>query len=195
MKLSMKALKQSISFILIIVLVTALIPSQAFTQDPDDLPTNEIETEEPNPTPDDAEEDRELIDEELTVSNIPDELLEATDIDVENIKGLDDMDSANLYSVTTINEDDSRTLHIFNTPVKYYDKEDDKIKFIDNTLTKSDKKSIKNGTYAFENAANSVKTYLPKTSDEYIVLRYESGSFRFYLQAQAGRHRHKEWEK
>ena len=120
-----------------------------------------------------------VIETELEVSDIPEELLEQTDIDIDKIKDLDDIDSEDPYSITTINEDDSKTLYIFDTPVKYYDEEENTIKFIDNTLTKSDKKSTKNGTFAYENKANSIAAYIPKTSDENVVVEIGDDSFGF----------------
>ena len=47
---------------------------------------------------------------------------------------LTDLYVEDLYSFTTLNEDDTLTLYMFSEPVKYVDKETTAIKFIDNTI-------------------------------------------------------------
>ena len=51
-----------------------------------------------------------------------------------------DNDSADPKSLTLQNEDDSKTVYMFNHPVKYTDKETGKMKFIDNVIVASKQK-------------------------------------------------------
>lgn len=92
---------------------------------------------------------------EFKLSDIPKEL-----------KEIDSVDALDLYSVTTIKKDNKRIVHIFDSPIKYYDKKKQEIKFIDNSFKESVKNTEENNTYAYENAENDIKIYIPYDSTE-----------------------------
>ncbi len=70
----------------------------------------------------------------LTLDNLPEYIVNNTlEKDVTAV-GLAEDDMHELSSFTTINEDETRTLYLFNDPVKYIDKTDNSIKFIDNSI-------------------------------------------------------------
>lgn len=103
-------------------------------------------------------------------TDIPQELVEDVGIDLGAIKDIDETDSLDLYSFTTVKKDNSKTLYIFDSPVKYYDKKENKVRFIDNSLKKSNRQVHKSVTYELENSSNNVKIYVPKKNDESILV-------------------------
>ena len=80
-----------------------------------------------------------------------------------------------MYSITTIEKDNKRTLHIFDNPIKYYDKKNHEVKFINNSFKKSIKKTEHGDTYAYENAENDIKVYIPQKNDEDIAVENADG--------------------
>lgn len=106
-------------------------------------------------------------------TDIPDDLLEEVDIDLNKVKDIDDVDNLELSSFTTIKKDNTKTLYIFDAPVKYYDKKHNEVKFIDNSFKKSKKRLNKNETYELENASNSIKLYVPKKNNDSILVENE----------------------
>lgn len=107
---------------------------------------------------------------ELNKEDIPEEILENADVTLDEIKDIDETDNLDLNSFTTVNQDNSKTLHIFQSPVKYYDEKQNQIKFIDNTLKSSRKTTSGEKKYAYENKSNNIKTYLPENSREYVSI-------------------------
>lgn len=107
---------------------------------------------------------------DFSLEDVPDELLDSTDVDLDEVTDIDDVDKLDLHSFTTVNEDNTKTLHVFDTPVKYYDEEENEIKFIDNSLERSRETDTNGGEYAFENSENSTKVYLPENSREYVSI-------------------------
>lgn len=107
---------------------------------------------------------------DFSLEDVPDELLDSIDVDIDEVKDIDDVDILDLNSFTTVNEDNTKTLHIFETPIKYYDEVENEVKFIDNSLERSDETADNGEDYAYENKENSTKVYLPEKSSEYISI-------------------------
>ncbi len=106
----------------------------------------------------------------LHIINMPKELKDNLEMDTTRIKDIDSVDAFDLHSLTTISKDNIRKLYIFDNPIKYYDSENNEVKFIDNTLVKSNEKSKKGEKYAYENSANDIKVYIPKTNKESVCI-------------------------
>lgn len=106
-------------------------------------------------------------------TDIPKDLVEDVDIDLNKVKDLDDIDSLDLHSFTTIRKDNTKTLYIFDAPIKYYDKKDNKVKFIDNSFKQSKRVCDKNEMYELENVSNSVKVFIPKKNNDSILIENE----------------------
>ncbi|MDD2362381.1 MAG: hypothetical protein PHH84_05420 [Oscillospiraceae bacterium] len=83
-----------------------------------------------------------------------------------HVEQLSDYDSP--YTVCYKNKNDTYTLYIFASPIQYKT-EIDRYAVIDNTVVESNE----NG-FAFENKANNIKTYFPKTLSE--PFRVEMGA-------------------
>lgn len=109
----------------------------------------------------------------LQVSDIPKAIKDAIQFNKKKIKTLDSVDALDLYSLTTIKENNVRELHIFDNPIKYYDRGKNEVKFIDNTLIKSNEKTEDGRPYAYENNANAIKIYIPKTNNDGICIKNE----------------------
>lgn len=112
---------------------------------------------------------------DFKLSDIPEELKENTQIDTRQLKGIDSVDGLDLYSLTTIEKDNKRVLHIFDNPIKYYDKKNREVKFINNSFKKSRKMTEQGKTYAYENEANDIKVYIPQNNDENIAVENADG--------------------
>ena len=124
-----------------------------------------------------SKKEQELIDNtDFSLSDVPEELLENADAGSGKAKDIDGVDNLDLHSFTTINNDNSKTLHVFETPVKFYDEEESEVKFIDNGLTRSDENLSKNETYAYENKENAIKVYLPGSSREHVTITNQDES-------------------
>lgn len=74
--------------------------------------------------------------------------------------GIDTADVDIMESFTTVNEDGSKTLRIYSTPIKYVDKETNEIKFIDNTLIETIDVSNEK---AYKNKSGDINVLLPET--------------------------------
>lgn len=104
-------------------------------------------------------------------------------------KSLTDLNVEDLYSFTTLNEDDTLTLYMFSEPVKYVDKETTAIKFIDNTIKAVETKlpvssaelsKIGNSLYtakSYTNTANFFKVDMPASINQGVSLSYEGKRF------------------
>ena len=102
---------------------------------------------------------------------------------------LTDLYVEDLYSFTTLNEDDTLTLYMFSEPVKYVDKETTAIKFIDNTIKAVETKlpvssaelsKIGNSLYtakSYTNTANFFKVDMPASINQGVSLSYEGKRF------------------
>ena len=115
----------------------------------------------------------------LRIETLPKDLIENANLDMSNVIGLDTADAANMYSLTTINNQGTRALQIFAGPIKFKDEKSGKIKFIDNTMKISDKKNKNGKKYAFENTENSVKVYLPQVISDGVQITKDNYSLDF----------------
>lgn len=116
---------------------------------------------------------------DFSIDDVPDELLESVDLDSDEVTDIDEVDKLDLHSFTTVNEDSTKTLHVFETPIKYYDETENEVKFIDNSLERSDETDANGEEYAFENTENSTKVYLPENSSEYVSIANSDRERRF----------------
>lgn len=71
--------------------------------------------------------------------------------------GIESSKSEDLSSITAINDDGSRTLTMFDEPIKYIDSNTGKVEYIDSTLIESMKDGV-----AYENKANKIEVLLPE---------------------------------
>ncbi len=105
---------------------------------------------------------------DLSIDKLPKQIFNSTQFDkIEDEKkpiALDTSDADILESFTTINADDSRTLYIFNQPIKYIEEDTKEIKFIDNSIEKVDNKIF--GESAYTNKSNSFEVYFPSNIKE-----------------------------
>lgn len=105
----------------------------------------------------------------LTVENIPCALDASlkNDLDENGVEqiGIDYEDAAEMSSLTTLNSDGTKTLHMFSEPIKYFDNSCNAIKFIDNSLIDST-----TSEYALENKANDLKIFFPENVQKGIAL-------------------------
>ena len=104
-------------------------------------------------------------------------------------RSLTDLYVEDLYSFTTLNEDDTLTLYMFSEPVKYVDKETTAIKFIDNTIKAVETKlpvssaelsKIGNSLYtakSYTNTANFFTVDMPASINQGVSLSYEGKRF------------------
>lgn len=106
--------------------------------------------------------------------------MENANVNSEEVKDIDGVDNLDLHSFTTVNKDQSKTLHVFESPVKYYDKEENEIKFIDNDFMQSNEIISGNDSYAYENKDNAIKVYLPENSREYVTIMNQEESSLFF---------------
>lgn len=87
----------------------------------------------------------------LSLDDLPDDLFNELQIELHDSVKLDNSTYSDLFSIGTINNDGTKSLLTFNSPVKYFDNETNNIRFIDNAFVSatSDEK------IAFENCGNS----------------------------------------
>lgn len=93
----------------------------------------------------------ELSDSALSLDVLPDRLLNELQVEFQNSVKLDKSTYADLYSIGTINNDGTKSLLTFNSPVKYLDNETNNIHFIDNDFVSA----VGDEDIAFESCGNS----------------------------------------
>ena len=93
----------------------------------------------------------ELSDSALSLDVLPDSLLNELQVEFQNSVKLDKSTYADLYSIGTINNDGTKSLLTFNSPVKYLDNETNNIHFIDNDFVSA----VGDEDIAFESCGNS----------------------------------------
>lgn len=79
-----------------------------------------------------------ISEEMLHIENIPDNLTTDLKQELSNAVKLDESTYSDLYSICTINNDNTKSLIVFDNPIKYYDSKSDKICFINNSIVKND---------------------------------------------------------
>ncbi|MEG0663731.1 MAG: hypothetical protein RR483_01370 [Clostridia bacterium] len=113
----------------------------------------------------------------MKLEKLPDELKQKSNLlqksGDKHPVAIDKADADIMESFTTINEDGSKTLYSYTTPIKYVDEETNKITFIDNTMKSAEK--IEDET-AFKNTANSFDLSLPKDITISIQLKNDTYS-------------------
>lgn len=125
--------RQIIAFILVVTLMLPIIPVYA--------QKNKFITHKGDKT-EITKKKQELLDTKFSIKDVPDELIENADVNVNKVKAIDEVDSLDLKSFTTVNSNNTKTVHVYNEPIKYYDKKENCIKFIDSSLKKSEKINI-----------------------------------------------------
>ncbi|PWM42882.1 MAG: hypothetical protein DBX47_07715 [Clostridiales bacterium] len=99
----------------------------------------------------------------MKLEKLPDKLKDNSDLSKKSKNkkaiGIDTVDADMMESFTTINEDGSKTLRIYSTPIKYVDKKTNEIKFIDNTLVETLNES---GESTYKNKSGDINISLPK---------------------------------
>ena len=86
-------------------------------------------------------------------------LIEKTNPADFHAKRLTDKESP--YTMCFENTDGTNSLYIFTSPIAYYD-DKEQLKAIDNTLTKTKDKNLKNKGYELEQKSNDIQSYFPK---------------------------------
>lgn len=105
----------------------------------------------------------------LNLNNIPSSLLTELETDLQDAIKLDKSSYSDLFSIGTINNDGTKSIMTFNSPVKYYD-ESEIIRFIDNSFSSV----TADEDIAFESQGNSYKAEFPVNLDDGVSLT-ESG--------------------
>ncbi len=99
-----------------------------------------------------------------TVEKMPETL--KTELGIKEGEVVFDVSRAeDLYSLTLVSRDGTKTLKVFNEPIKYINTETNTVEFIDNSLTPSE-----DGENALECTTNSSKAYFPKDINDGIKL-------------------------
>lgn len=110
--------------------------------------------------------------ERLTGANMPETLAQSLGLAEPGRAEIDKEDAERLDSVTVINGDGTKTAHLFNRPVKYIDKTDNTIRFIDNSFKASHKQKDLLSIYAYENTQSDAKLYLPAGIKDGLLLEH-----------------------
>ena len=107
----------------------------------------------------------------LTVDNLPEFISKSHERELKAVETIDSADAETLNTLTLVNADGSKTAIIYDRPIKYVDKEEKAIKFIDNSLVKS-----KDRQFAYTNAANVFDFSMSKKASDGIVLEDLDGN-------------------
>ena len=121
---------------------------------------------------------------ELSLDNIPDELLTQTDLAEMIAEGtvtdIESTDTEVLNSITVINGEGSRSTYSYSVPVKYIDEQTNQIKFIDNSLERG---GIFDKT-AYKNTDNSIKSEMSKNITDGIIVSENNNSIKILPQTE-----------
>lgn len=107
----------------------------------------------------------------LTIENIPKELYSDMKLQSKNITRLSDKNANDMYSIVTVNSDDTESLYMFGIPVKYVD-EFGEVRFIDNKIEATDNKKT-----AYRNSGNSFDVNFSKNIEDGINFKLDDYSF------------------
>lgn len=114
---------------------------------------------------------------ELSFQNLPRELYDSTLLYKQDEKvkavSISDEDARSLNSFTTLNSDGSKTLYLFNEPIKYIDSNTKTIKFIDNSLNEVDYHYANDKSIAYTNSSNAIHILLPNNIRDGVDLKYK----------------------
>lgn len=78
----------------------------------------------------------ELSEDAFKIDALPSYLIAELEPNLQNSVRLDEDVYNDFYSIGTVNEDGTKSLFTFNSPIKYYDNESNKVKFIDNKIVR-----------------------------------------------------------
>lgn len=90
-----------------------------------------------------------------------------------------DIYDTDIYSITTNNSDGTKTIEIYQTPIKYI--EENKIKFIDTSITKSSSLDKLITDKSYECIGTPVKSYFPNTLSNGISIEKDDYSIKCYF--------------
>lgn len=108
----------------------------------------------------------ELSEDAFKIDALPNYLIAELEPNLQNSVKLDEDVYNDLYSVGTVNEDGTKSLFTFNSPIKYYDNESKRIKFIDNRIVPE--QNVDGVSYV--NQGNSYQVSFPEVINEGLEL-------------------------
>lgn len=108
----------------------------------------------------------ELSEDAFKIDALPNYLISELEPNLQNSVRLDEDVYNDLYSVGTVNEDGTKSLFTFNSPIKYYDNESKRIKFIDNRIVPE--QNVDGVSYV--NQGNSYQVSFPEVINEGLEL-------------------------
>ena len=136
---------------LTLVLLFNIIPSGAFAANPES--TDEI----------------------LTIDDLPDAVYNAIKSEITEDTELTKDGQSDLYSITTTENNGTKTIFSFQEPIKFKD-EDNTIRFKSDKVKKSNKLF---SSYAFQSGENNITAYLPKRIKDNVLLEYGDFEIKF----------------
>lgn len=145
--------KKDISRIFIMFLISILLTTNTvYASIPENRVTSEISLE------------------ELTVENIPEQISDQIDADMEDVVEVSTKDAEDLSSITLVNADNTETVYLFSEPVKYIDEEKNEIKFIDNTINDAKRLNDFINKNAYKSSGNTFDANFSNELSDGIVL-------------------------
>ena len=106
----------------------------------------------------------EITEQALSLDALPDSLYNELEANLQNAVKLEESTYSDLFSISTINDDGTKSIMSFNNPVKYYDETGD-ICFIDNAFVSA----ADDNDIAFENSGNSYNAQFPVNINDGVV--------------------------
>ena len=107
----------------------------------------------------------EIPEQALSLDALPDSLYNEIEANLQNAVKLEESTYSDLFSISTINDDGTKSIMSFNNPVKYYDDETGDICFIDNAFVSA----ADDNDIAFENSGNSYNAQFPVNINDGVV--------------------------
>ena len=107
----------------------------------------------------------EIPEQALSLDALPDSLYNEIEANLQNAVKLEESTYSDLFSISTINDDGTKSIMSFNNPVKYYDDETGDICFIDNAFVSA----ADDNDIAFENSGNSYNAQFPVNVNDGVV--------------------------
>lgn len=117
----------------------------------------------------------ESTDEILTIDDLPDAVYNAIKSEITEDTELTKDGQSDLYSITTTENNGTKTIFSFQEPIKFKD-EDNKIRFKSDKVKKSNKLF---SSYAFQSGENNITAYLPKRIKDNVLLEYGDFEIKF----------------
>ena len=104
---------------------------------------------------------------EYTLDDVPDYILSAITSNGNNAEYISDENAGDIYSLTVVNSDESKSRFTYNLPIKYI--ENGEIRFKKPNITESKYKK-----FAYENTQNNIKSYFPSDIREGVEVSYNN---------------------